>query len=202
MGPATPIVRRAAERDRENAADVLASAFSNDPVMSWMVGTDGDAGPRLRHLFSHVLGVELARGDHLVDVCDGGQAVALWKEVDEWKAGMPAMVRFIPTAVRTFGRQMPRAVRALSMIERVHPDEPHRYLEFIGVHSSHQGKGFGGALLASMADELDERGVAAYLESSNPLNEPLYARYGFVSRGLIELPPGAPALMAMWRDPR
>ena len=202
MSPATPTVRRARASDGETAADTLASAFSHDPLMSWMVGTDGDAGPRLRHLFSHVLGVELERGDHLVDVCDGGQAVALWKEVDEWKAGTLAMAKFIPTAVRTFGRHLPRALRTLSMIERVHPEEPHRYLEFIGVHSSQQGRGFGGALLASMTDELDERGIAAYLESSNPRNEPLYARYGFVSRGPIELPAGAPEVVAMWREPR
>jgi GNAT superfamily N-acetyltransferase len=202
MGQATPTVGRAVASDRETAADTLASAFSHDPVMSWMAGTDGDAGPRLRHLFSHSLGAALRRGDHLVDVCDGGQAAALWHEVDEWKPGTLATIKTIPAALRTFGRHLPRAARATSMIERVHPEEPHRYLELIGVHPSQRGRGLGGALLASMTDELDERGIAAYLESSNPLNEPLYARHGFVSRGLIELPQGAPALMAMWRDPR
>jgi len=170
--------------------------------MSWLVGPDRDAAPRLRRLFGHSLGVELRRDDHLVDVVDAGQAVAVWSEVDEWKTPTLGVVKMIPTAIRTFGRHLPRALRTLAGIERVHPEEPHRYLDFIGVHPDHQGKGFGGALLASMTEDCDERGVAAYLESSNPLNEPLYARHGFVSRGPIELPSGTPQITAMWRDPR
>ena len=194
--------RRADPADRCAATEVLARAFATDPVMSWLVGPDRDAAPRLRHLFGHSLGVELQRDDHLVDVVDSGQAVALWHEVDQWKTPNPDVVKMIPPAVRTFGRYLPRALRTLTGIERVHPEEPHRFLGYIGVHPDHQGKGFGGALLASMTEDCDERGVAAYLESSNPLNEPLYARHGFVSRGPIELASGTPQITAMWRDPR
>ncbi len=201
MGRSSVVVRRAQPADRSAATTVLAGAFTNDPVMSWMVGQERDAERRLRHLFSHALGVELQREDHLVDVADSGQAVALWHEVDEWKTSTPAVVKMVPAAIRTFGRRLPRALQALSMIERVHPDEPHRHLAFIGVHPSQRGTGLGGALLASMTEDCDAQGVAAYLESSNPRNEPLYARYGFVSRGPIELPAGAPEVTAMWRDP-
>ena len=202
MGGSKVAVRRAVPHDRSDATEVLARAFATDPVMSWLVGPERDTAARLHHLFGHSLGVELERDDHLVDVVDSGQAVALWSEVDEWKTPNIDVVKMVPTAIRTFGRYLPRALRTLTGIERVHPEEPHRYLDFIGVHPDHQGMGFGGALLASMTADCDERGVAAYLESSNPLNEPLYARYGFASRGPIELPSGTPEITAMWRDPR
>jgi ribosomal protein S18 acetylase RimI-like enzyme len=202
MARPSPEVARARPADRETAADTLALAFATDPVMSWLVGSDRDAAPRLRHLFAHALGVELQRDEHLVDVAHGGRGVALWHEVDEWETGNAAMVRMVPTAVRTFGRRLPLALRVLSRIERVHPREPHRHLAFIGVHPSSQGNGHGGALLAAMTEELDERGTAAYLESSNRANEALYARHGFVAREPIALPPGAPQITPMWRDPR
>jgi len=93
-------------------------------------------------------------------------------------------------------------MRVSPAMASVHPEEPHRYLHFIGVHQDHQGSGLGGALLASMLDECDERGLPAYLESSNPVNNALYHRFGFEDRGLVPLPKGAPPMMAMWRDAR
>jgi len=43
---------------------------------------------------------------------------------------------------------------------------------------------------------------AAHPESSNPVNDPLYHRFGFESRCHIPLPRGAPPITVMWRDPR
>jgi len=48
---------------------------------------------------------------------------------------------------------------------------------------------------------IDDAGLPAYLESSNPRNVPLYARYGFETIQEIRLGEG-PVLNLMWRDPR
>ena len=195
-------VRRARPADRAGATAVLAAAFTTDPVMSWLVGPDRNLQRRLGHLFAHSLRAELARADHLVDIVESGHAIAVWHEVDEWKIPPIRALKMLPTGVRTFGRRLPVAMRAMSEIEQHHPTEPHRYLEFIAVDPDHQGEGCGGALLASMTAECDERGVAAYLESSNPRNEPLYARYGFEPRPTIVLSGGGPAVTPMWRPAR
>jgi ribosomal protein S18 acetylase RimI-like enzyme len=60
-----------------------------------------------------------------------------------------------------------------------HPDVDHWHLPGIGVDPRHQGAGIGSLLLAHTLAEVDRGGVAAYLESSNPLNVPLYERFGF-----------------------
>jgi hypothetical protein len=60
----------------------------------------------------------------------------------------------------------------------------------------------GTAVLDPMLDRCDTEGVGAYLENSNPRNEALYARLGFVTTGPISLPKGAPPFTAMWREPR
>jgi GNAT superfamily N-acetyltransferase len=194
--------RRATGADHDKSSEVLANAFASDPVMSWLIGQRPDIEDRLQHHYYHELGRELTKPEPLVDVVEGRQAVALWHEVDDWKTPLTGLVRAAPAAIRTFQWHVPRALRLLTMLEKAHPKAPHRHLAYIGVHRDHQGTGLGGALLTSMTAECDEQGLAAYLESSDPRNDALYARHGFVATGEIELPRGAPRIMAMWRDAR
>ena len=60
-----------------------------------------------------------------------------------------------------------------------HPEVDHWHLPGIGVDPSRQGAGLGSALLEHTLALVDRDGVVAYLESSNPLNVPLYERFGF-----------------------
>lgn len=73
---------------------------------------------------------------------------------------------------------------------------------YIGTLKGHEGEGLGSALMGSMLERCDDQGVPTYLESTNPVNDAWYARFGFESRGPVPLPKGAPALTAMWRDAR
>jgi GNAT superfamily N-acetyltransferase len=93
-------------------------------------------------------------------------------------------------------------LQLLSAMEKVHPQEPHYYLEFLGTRRDQQGHGIGSAVMAPMLDRCDEEGVPAYLESSNRQNVPFYARHGFVETGVISAPRNGPKLTAMWREPR
>jgi GNAT superfamily N-acetyltransferase len=197
-----PRIRRAVSADHMDATSVLASAFAEDPMFTWLIGNGSDAEARLRHMFGHFLSVELAKDSHAVDIVEGGGGVAIWHEIDDWKTPIPQLARMLPSAVRTFGRRLPRALRTLAMAEKAHPETPHLYLAFLGVEKDRQGQGLGGALLASMVERCDTEGLASYLENSNPRNEALYARHGFVPQGPITLPSGAPVLGAMWREPR
>jgi GNAT superfamily N-acetyltransferase len=198
----TSRVRRATFDDRRVATAALASAFAEDPILSWLIGERDDVEARLHHIFGHFLGTELAKELHAVDIVDGGGGVAIWHEVDDWKTPNRQLPRMLPSAIRTFGRRIPRALRTLAMVEKAHPSAPHVYLAFLGVSRDRQGRGLGGAMLASMTERCDTEGLAAYLENSNPRNEALYARHGFVARGPVTLPSGAPPLTAMWREPR
>src|SRR4029079_14902841 len=81
-----------------------------------------------------------------------------------------------------------------------HPDESHWYLGVIATRPERQGQGLGTELLHASLARVDEQGLPAYLESSNPRNVSLYLRHGFVAIGEIELD-GGPSLTKMWRDP-
>lgn len=82
-----------------------------------------------------------------------------------------------------------------------HPHEPHWHLAFIGVDPTHQGSGIGAALLRYALARIDERGLHAYLESSNPANLPLYQRHGFEVIREIRVG-GSPPVFPMVRVPR
>ncbi len=91
-------------------------------------------------------------------------------------------------------------MEVLEQMEYHQPDEPHWHLPLIGVDPAKQGSGYGSQLLQHTLDEIDRRGEIAYLENTNPVNTPLYERYGFELMGIIQTD-GTPPLFPMIRRP-
>jgi predicted acetyltransferase len=70
-----------------------------------------------------------------------------------------------------------------------HPREvPHFYLSLMAIGAAHRGRGYGLGLLEENLRLIDEAGMPAYLEASNPANVALYSRHGFEARGSFRLP--------------
>jgi GNAT superfamily N-acetyltransferase len=197
-------IRPATAADRATLADSLASAFSEDPLFSWMAGAGPNRPlqPRVRVVFDAFVKLELARNEHLVFTDDRGIGVAIWKAPNRWKMPPGDMVRALPAMLRAFGVKATRMIGAFNAIEKVHPNEEHYYLEALGTRQDMQSKGIGSGVLCHMLDRCDLEGLPAYLESSNPRNVPFYARHGFDVTGEISVGKGAPRVTAMWRDPR
>ena len=193
--------RQATSEELRPVADALARAFLDDPVMRWLFG-EGDR-PRMRRLRSY-FGSEARRHQRhggTVLTADGLGAGAFWEPPGQWRITWPAVLRATPMLVRCIGPRIPRALRGLDQIERVHPRVPHWYLAVIGTDPPQQGKGIGAALLDPILARCDAEGTGAYLESSKPENVPWYERFGFTVTGELTLPDGPP-LWSMWRDPQ
>jgi ribosomal protein S18 acetylase RimI-like enzyme len=165
----------AAPGDREAVARVLAAAFTDDPVWSWMIPAGGRER-RLRRLFGALARHALAGGHAYMT--EDRRAVALWSPPDAWKLPTAALLRAAPTVAGAAGHRLPRLVGRLNDIEAHHARQPggHWYLEFLAVDPSAQGQGLGAALVA---DALGRRDQPVYLESSNPRNLAFYRRNGF-----------------------
>jgi GNAT superfamily N-acetyltransferase len=197
-------VRAATAADRGRLADSLASAFSEDPLFTWMTGAGPDKPlePKMRIFFDAILKLDLGRKDHLVFVDEDGIGAAIWRHPNRWKVPTGDLVRSLPAMLRAFGTRSARMVGALNAIEKVHPKEEHYYLEVLGTHQGSQSKGVGTAVITHTLDRCDAEGMPAYLESSNPRNIPFYARHGFETTREISVGKGAPTVTAMWRNPR
>jgi GNAT superfamily N-acetyltransferase len=197
-------IRPATMADREPLVGALASAFSNDPLFTWLAGAGPDKPlePKMRVLFDAFAKLDLARSDHLIFTDEERTGAAVWKAPNKWKMPTGDMLRSFPSIVRAFGAKAPRMIGALTAIEKVHPKEEHYYLEALGTRQDRQSKGVGSAVIGHMLERCDAEGMPAYLESSNLRNVPFYARHGFEPTGEIAVGKGAPTVTAMWREPR
>lgn len=192
-------VRGAEPGDLPRLAGTLASAFSDDPVFTWLTPPPRRE-ERLRRFFGAML---RTAGRHGAVFTSGDLGcAAVWLPPGGWKTRPTDLVRNTPAMVRCFSRHFPRALGGLSRIEARHPVEEHWYLEFLGTRRELQRRGIGSALIGHMLDRCDAEGLPAYLEASSPENVPFYRRHGFEVREEIPLGGGGPAVWGMWRDPR
>lgn len=90
-------------------------------------------------------------------------------------------------------------MRWLDEVDKLHPHEPHYYLEYLGVVPEQQGKALGSSILQHIINKADEEHVGCYLENANPRNIPFYQRFGFQiihEKDIIGIPS-----WFMWRPP-
>jgi predicted GNAT family N-acyltransferase len=93
-----------------------------------------------------------------------------------------------------------RLMMLSDVTDRVHPHEPHWYLGMLATRSNAQGSGAGSKMMTRTLALVDQDGLPAHLESTNPRNVPFYERHGFVVTGEENLPDG-PRLTCMRRPP-
>ena len=192
-------IRRAEFGDVRELSLVLARAFEEDPFMSWLFPE-----PTYR--------LKLVQAWMRVEVANALEMDASWVSMisDEIVAGtiwsppgrdLHESGTFSQLWYLVLGANPDRTsdlAQGLSMIGSSHPEEPHFYLNTVGVQPSLAGQGHGGAIIGHTLDLADVDGQPCYLESSSPRNIPLYERLGFEVIHEIALPNG-PKMWGMWR---
>lgn len=189
-------VRLATERDVDGVTATLVAAFDADPLWSWAF-----PGPGLDALWR--LLVSSALRYSRVSIAGDYAAASVWIPPGGIELTADEEASLEPMLERQIG---PRAAEVLALFERLEhahpPGPPHYYLSLLGTHPDQRGKGLGMALLAENLAEIDSERMPAYLESSNPENDPRYERLGFVRVGEFVRPDGRLTCSTMWREPR
>jgi ribosomal protein S18 acetylase RimI-like enzyme len=196
-------IAAATRTDAAAVATVLAEAFEDDPVMTWLLPDDDQRRTRLRRLFGIQLRTEYLHGANTdcATSTNGILAAAMWgRPPGRNVPSVLAQLRTLPGYWRTFGHGMGAAGRLYRTVLEEHPREPHWYLSTIGTRPAARGLGVGTALLEPRLARCDEVGLAAYLESSKEANIGFYESVGFTVTGTIRIPNG-PTLWPMWRRP-
>jgi GNAT superfamily N-acetyltransferase len=181
-----------APADIYRATAVLVLAFAHDPVVRWQYPNAAEYlklfPDFVRAFGGSSLGQETARyvGEHV--------GAALWlppgAELDH-----EAIEATLPVDRRA------EIAAVLEELASYHPSEPHWYLPLIGVDPAYQRKGYGTVLIDDTLRRCDRDHVAAYLESTNPANIPLYQRHGFTLLGTVQAG-SSPPLFPMLRPAR
>lgn len=193
----TPIAVRSASREEEGAVSALITlAFATDPMARWSL-KDPQTYLAVMPDLIRAFGAAAYDSDSAY-VSEGFDGAAMWLP-----PGVAPDMETLDRLVRTNADPaiLPDVEAIFEAMARYHPDIPHWYLPLIGTDPARQGRGIGGALMRHALARCDRDGVAAYLESSNPLNIPLYRRHGFEVLGTIQIG-SSPVLTPMLRSPR
>jgi GNAT superfamily N-acetyltransferase len=195
-------VERAHARDVDVLAQIIADAFFDLAVSSWLVPHPRDRRAIFPAYFR--LHVEHALSDGLVLTTPARDGAALWIPVGTEGPGAPPD-GYQERLTALTGRHLVRFAALDEGFDRHHPiGVAHAYLAILAVRPDRQRLGIGTALLRGRHAILDREGIPAYLEASDPAKRDIYFKHGYVMRpdAPICLPDGGPELSPMWREPQ
>ena len=192
-------VRRATKADSKPLSASLARAFEDDPVFSHFLPDDSTRRKKLETVMAILF--KLGEPHGACYTTDNYESVTLWRPPSEWDVPFWAYIVNGPALLSTFGSGIARVLSTMDMMEKVHPHEPHWYLQTIGTDPAFQGKGYGGVIMRDRLAAVDAAHMPCYLESSKDTNIPIYQSFGFKLTGEMQVPNG-PKIWPMWRDAR
>lgn len=194
------VVRRMAAAELDATARVLAEAFHEEPVMAWVIPDETSRLDRLTRIFSlYVHRFWWRQGEGYVAAPLVG--AAMWLPPGAWKPGFLTQISMLPGSVRSLRQDFLRMGRIDSFIEKKHPEEPHWYLNAMGVVATHQGQGHGTALMRPILERCDREQTPAYLETATAGGVRLYQRNGFEVVEETRATNDGPLIFRMWREP-
>jgi len=176
-----------------DVAGVLCDAFSDYPVMRFVLGAGDDYDERLRRLVGFFVARRLRQGGPGLGVIESGCLVAAAVLTRPLEPDLPAEVaamrdelwRALGDAARARYETYAAEMRAFAI------DRPHHHLNMIGVRRSHQGRGLARPILEAMQrmaeDDPGSAGVSLTTELAN--NVALYERFGYVVTGRTRVSP-------------
>jgi GNAT superfamily N-acetyltransferase len=195
-------VRYATEQDAGVLSAILAAAFYDDPVTSWVFPEQTARPAQLGAVFFGLVSAFLPDWGtvHLLDDASASCWRAPGFDHSHTEGASGGDSDQAPSGFSLPADTMERLRIVGVAVASAHPSTPHWYLNVLGTRPERQGEGLGARVLDPVLSICDSEGVPAYLESSNPRNMPFYRRLGFEASGQITIPDG-PSLYPMWRQP-
>jgi GNAT superfamily N-acetyltransferase len=192
-------VRLAGAPDAAAVGRVLAAGFSDDPVFTWLFPDPDERPPKLDAFFAFLATETLVPMG--ATYLAGADACAAWTPPDPEPWSDEVGARFATTVLPVCSSDDLTRMHVLDeTMSAAHPRDSHWYLGLIGTVPPARGRGLGSRLLTHTLARVDAAALPAYLEATSERNAALYARFGFVRTGEIDIPDG-PTLIAMWREP-
>ena len=219
-------VRNATPEDFARVAHSMASAFFDNPITIWHVPDESRRLDVMRDFFTVLLENVYTRFGlvftNVGEVAGGAMCIAAHvnrrpmpglpllecrtcntarapDRVPRNTIMPPDTSAELDRALVVVFRDFPRTFELFELFDAHHPQDPHYYLQFIGVRPERQGTGIGSALLRAVLDRCDLEGAAVYLEAGERSRH-LYLKHGFEAITELRLPEG-PSVFPMWRAP-
>lgn len=170
--------------DSETAAHVISQAFVDDPLCAFMLPFKRTRIKTLYKFFRAYCEVNI-KNQRGYGSGEPLQGVAFWKfpDQEDVSISVKSLGKFIPLLFTMYPIGYIRAKRILERIDTLYKkyaDEPHFYLDNLGVLPSARGKGVSSSLIRPVLGLADARKTAVYTDTVTRANVPLYEHFGFV----------------------
>jgi GNAT superfamily N-acetyltransferase len=192
-------LRLATADDVPRLAGVLADAFMNDPVYTWLLPGSLRLKTRLRAVFVAEMEQYVLPNGGTIWTTSGYEGAVIELPPGAWEMPKSFTGKEALRWVRAFGMRLLLAMRVQRAVEERHLREPHFYVRTIGVRTARQGRGVGSALMQPTLQRADSAGLPTYIEASSERSAALYERLGFVHMDVLDLPEGGPPVWPMRR---
>jgi ribosomal protein S18 acetylase RimI-like enzyme len=171
-------IAKMSDDDVAEAGRVLGAAFASSPLERAVRGRiDERQGQGL--VVAYTATCRMPGQVSVARIEDRIVGVVRWVRSPRCQLRLTEKLAMAPTAVSSFGRNVPKAMRWVTAWSKRDPSERHVHLGPIGVMPALQGRGIGSAMLARYCEQLDLSRDAGYLETDKPENVRLYERFGF-----------------------
>jgi ribosomal protein S18 acetylase RimI-like enzyme len=169
---------------QDNATDVLARAFAAYPVTRYVLADSGaDYQANVRALFAFAWAARVGTGGFHLGVLRRGTLAGVAgitpPESKPWTEALQARRDELTAIIGA--EASARFDRFGECAERYRPLGPHFFLGVIGVEPRFRRAGYGRALLDALhaAAEAHPTATGVYLDTEDPANVALYARFGY-----------------------
>jgi GNAT superfamily N-acetyltransferase len=199
--PSGPVrARQATPADVDAITTAFATAFFNDPVWGPVFPDEGRRAEQSAVMWRVYAAAALRYP--WTFVTPSVEAAAIWIPPGGEELTAAEERRLHELMEETAGPEAAAAAREIeARFAAAHPAGSFFHLTILATHAGHRGKGLGMALLAETLTRIDALGAAAYLESTNPVNNERYRNAGFEPRAEITMPSGC-IVTTMWRPAR
>ncbi len=185
-----------ASAPRSRIAQTLATAFQDDPGLSWVM-PDPAARQRVFPRFFAISAEQSHRHGEVLASQDR-HAAALWYPPGVVKDGVLTSLWDSLRLLGVFKTSLMRGLKVADEMYKRHPSpQPHYYLRYVGVAPEAQGKGLGGAIIRAGIVRAASEGCGVLLETATPSNVAIYTRLGFEVTAEWEVPDGGPKFWTM-----
>lgn len=169
--------------DVEEAAKVIAQAFIEDPLTSFMLPIKATRVKTLLKFFRVYAEINIKAGRGF-GVGEPLQGVAFWKfpSQDSMSISVKSLGKLLPLLFTMYPIGYFKAGKVFEQIDSLHSKhapEPHFYLDNLGVLASSRGQGLSSKLIRPFLQMADEKKVTAYTDTVTRGNVPLYEHFGF-----------------------
>jgi len=167
----------------EQAAQVIAQAFVDDPLTSFMLPFKRGRLQTLLKFFRLYGEVNIKNGRGF-GAGEPLQGVAFWKFPAQasLSVSVKSLGKFLPVLFTMYPIGYFRAKKILERIESLHTkyaNEPHFYLDNLGVLASARRQGLASRLIRPLLQMADSQRVIACTDTVTEANVPLYEHFGF-----------------------